>query len=83
MALHLFGEVEFGSKLMRSAPLEAYDATLHAFCIVPMLLSHGFGIVCIEQDPQDAAPRWPETSPSKIPRAISDPSPSVSPSYHQ
>jgi hypothetical protein len=39
---------------MRSAPLEAYDATLHAFCIVPMLLSHGFGIDCIEQDPQDA-----------------------------
>jgi hypothetical protein len=49
---------------MRSAPLEAYDATLHAFCIVPMLLSHGFGIVCIEQDPQDAAPRCAEMSPS-------------------
>ena len=40
---------------MRSAPLEAYDATLHAFCIVPMLLSHGFGIVRIEQDPRDTS----------------------------
>jgi len=26
---------------------------LHAFCIVSMSLSHGFGIVCIEQGPQD------------------------------
>jgi hypothetical protein len=33
--------------------VRAYDATLDAFCIVPMLLLHGFGIVCIDQDPRE------------------------------
>jgi hypothetical protein len=32
--------------------VRVYDATLHVFCIVPMLLLHGFCIVCIDQDPR-------------------------------
>jgi hypothetical protein len=46
--------------------LRAYDATLHAFRIVPMSLPHGFGIVCVEQDPRDAsAQRLPLPQVSK------------------
>jgi hypothetical protein len=41
-----------GASRVSSTWVRAYDATLHAFRIVPMSLPHGFGIVRIEQDPR-------------------------------
>jgi hypothetical protein len=41
--------MDLAHRILLSIECEAYDATLHAFCIVPMLPLHGFGIVCIDQ----------------------------------
>jgi len=60
--------MDLAHRILLSIECEAYDATLQAFCIVPMLLLHGFGIVCIDPGEPLSAPlplRWASSASSE------------------
>jgi len=54
--------MDLAHRILLSIECEAYDATLHAFCIVPMLLLHGLVSFVSTQ-----ASRFPRPSPSAGP----------------